>query len=111
MGPMTCPSEAIPLIGWAAKYFSRSMKNRKDNTTDTIIYLTGIPDFFATSKLSGSIPMSATVTMLPAAKANIIEILFLNFKVMNPPRSVDKNVNIANIIVAGFISDPFVLDA
>jgi hypothetical protein len=30
---------------------------------------------------------------------------------MNPPRSVDKNVNIANIIVAGFISDPFVLDA
>jgi hypothetical protein len=49
--------------------------------------------------------------MLPAAKANIIEILFLNFKVMNPPRSVDKNVNIANIIVAGFISDPFVLDA
>ncbi len=47
--------------------------------------------------------MSATVTILPAAKANIIEILFLNFKVMNPPRSVDKNVNKANSIAKRFI--------
>jgi hypothetical protein len=108
---MTCPSEAKPLIGWAEKYFSRSMKNRKDSTTDTMTYLTGIPDLFAMSRLSGSISISATVTMLPAAKAKIIEILFLNFKVMNPPRSVDKNVNKAIMIAAGFISAPFFLDA
>jgi hypothetical protein len=43
--------------------------------------------------------------MLPAAKANIMERLFLNFKIMNPPRSVDKNVIKANMIAAGFISD------
>ena len=47
--------------------------------------------------------MSATVTMLPAAKANMIERLFLNFKIMNPPRSVDKNV-IKAVMIAGFIS-------
>jgi hypothetical protein len=48
---MTCTSEAIPLRGWAEKYFYRSMKNRKDSTTDTIIYLPGIPDFVAISEL------------------------------------------------------------
>jgi len=30
---------------------------------------------------------------------------------MNPPRSVDKNVNKAIMIAAGFISAPFFLDA
>ena len=102
MGPMTCTSEAIPLRGWAEKYFSRMMKNRKDRTTDTIIDWTRIPDFFAISKLSGSISISATVTMLPAEKANMIERLFLNFKMMNPPRSVDKDVIKANVIATGF---------
>jgi hypothetical protein len=70
-----------------------------------MIHLIGIPDFFAISTLSGSISISATVTMLPAAKANIIERLFLNFKMMNPPRSVDKNVIKANMIAAGLISN------
>jgi len=43
--------------------------------------------------------------MLPAAKANIIDRFFLNFKMMSPPRSVDKKVVKANRIAAGFISD------
>ncbi|HMK77468.1 MAG TPA: hypothetical protein VK568_14975 [Thermodesulfobacteriota bacterium] len=105
MGPMTCPSEAIPVTGWAEKYFSRSKKNWKDSTTHAIICLTGIPDLFAISKHSGSISISATVRKLPAEKANIIESLFLNFKMMNPPRSVDKNVIKATMIAVGFISD------
>ena len=49
--------------------------------------------------------MSATVAMLPAAKANRIERLFLNLRIMNPPRSVDKNVIKANMIAVGFISN------
>jgi hypothetical protein len=54
--------------------------------------------------------MSATVMMLPAAKENMIEMFFLNFKVMKPPRSVDKNVNKANNIVVRFISGSFGAD-
>ena len=50
-------------------------------------------------------PAKTAVMMLPAAKANIIERLFLNLKMMNPPRSVDKNVIKANIIAVGFISN------
>jgi hypothetical protein len=41
--------------------------------------------------------------MLPAAKANIIDRLFLNFKIMNPPRSVEQNVIKANVSAVGFI--------
>jgi hypothetical protein len=68
--------------------------------------LTSIPFMTAINRLWGSISMSATVNMLPAANANMKGRLFLNLKTRNPPSRVEKNVTIARATGIRFIGIP-----